>query len=176
MMMKRFLLTVIGNFDSQKICKEIALGITPIVDSPHLKFQHTKGVLIFHFETEVEKNEIYDYVTGILFGITETFILTEITDNVTVSLPEDVKGHLFDLEKSSEEVTMNIDMNSIKNNLEFNSDDEDDEDFIALLLGQKDTNLIKKPTLNHILDKINSSGFNSLTPYEKDILEEYSKN
>ena len=172
--MKRYLLTIIGNFNSEQICKEIAIGLTPIVDSPQLKFQHTKGVLVFHFQSEVIKEEIYDYVLGLVYGITESFILTEITDNVSVSLPEEIKGHLFDLENSSDDVSMNIDMRSVKESFEFDSDEELDEDIVTLLMGQKD--IIKKPTLNYILDKINSSGYNSLTQYEKDSLEEYSKN
>lgn len=172
--MKRYLLTIIGNFNSEQICKEIAIGLTPIVDSPQLKFQHTKGVLVFHFQSEVIKQEIYDYVLGLVYGITESFILTEITDNLSVSLPEEIKGHLFDLEKSSDDVSMNIDMRSVKESFEFESDEELDEDIVTLLMGQKD--IIKKPTLNYILDKINSSGYNSLTQYEKDSLEEYSKN
>ena len=173
--MKRYLLTVIGNIDSEKKCQDIAIGLSPIVDSPHLKFQHTKGILIFHFESEVDKLEIYDYVIGLTYGIADTFILTEINDNASVYLPEKIKGHLFDLQNSSSDVSMNIDMNVIKNNSDSNEEEEDDEEFIALLLSQTDT-ILKKPTLNYILDKINSSGYESLTEYEKDTLEVYSKN
>jgi len=173
--MKKYLLTVIGNFNSEQMCKELAIGITPIVDSPNLKFQHTKGILIFHFESEVDKTEIYDYVLGLTYGITETFILTEINDNVSVSLPEEIKGHLFDLENSGDDVSMNIDMRITKNSLEFNIDEEEEEDYIALLLAEKDK-IFAKPTLNHILDKIGSSGYDSLSQFEKDVLEEYSKN
>ena len=32
------------------------------------------------------------------------------------------------------------------------------------------------PTLDQILDKINSKGYESLTPFEQDVLEGYSKN
>lgn len=174
--MKRYLLTIIGNFSSEQMCKDMAIGLTPIVDSPQLKFQHTKGIMIFHFQSEVDKSEIYDYVRGLTYGITNTYILTEITDNVSVSLPEDIKGHLFDLETSGNGVSMNIDMNDMKNSMELElEENEEDEDFVALLLGQKDK-LITKPTLNYILDKINSSGYGSLSQFEKDTLEEYSKN
>ena len=31
------------DFKSDEICKEIALTVTPLVDSPHLKFQSSKG-------------------------------------------------------------------------------------------------------------------------------------
>jgi hypothetical protein len=172
--MKSYLLTAIGNFDSEELCKEIAISITPIVDSPHMKFQHTKGILMFYFSTEVDKIEIFDYVTGILFGITETFILTEVSDNVTVSLPSGIKEHLFDLENESNDINMNIDMNKVKNNIELFGDEEEDEDFVALLLGERER-LLKKPSLDQILDKINSKGYESLSQYEKDVLDSYSK-
>ena len=94
---------------------------------------------------------------------------------VVVHILAKIKGHLFDLQNSSSDVSMNIDMNVIKNNSDFNEEEEDDEEFIALLLSQTDT-ILKKPTLNYILDKINSSGYESLTEYEKDTLEVYSKN
>ena len=173
--MKNYLLTVIGNFDSEELCQDMAISLSPIVDSPHMKFQHTKGVLIFHFATEVDKVEIYDFVIGVFFGIVETFILTEITDNVSVCMPKEVKTHLFDLENVSDEIDMNIDMAQVKNNAEMFGDEEDEDDFVALLLGEKNK-LFKKPTLDQILDKINSKGYESLTPFEQDVLEDYSKN
>lgn len=172
--MKNYLLTVIGNFESEELCQDIAISLSPIVDSPHMKFQHTKGILIFHFATEVDKTEIYDYMSGVFFGITETFILTEINDNVSVSMPIDVKTHLFDLENEGEGIDMNIDMRQVKNNAEMFMEEEEEEDFVALLLGEKER-LFKQPTLDQILDKINSKGYESLTPFEKDVLEDYSK-
>lgn len=168
--MVKYLLTVFGNFESERMCKDLAVALTPIVDSPNLKFQHTKGVLIFHFATEVSKNEVYDYVLGLCYGITETFILTELTDNVTVSLPKEIKEHLLDLENIGKDVTMKIDINDI----EWDEDDED-EDFVASLLEQHNS-FIKKPSLDQILDKITSKGYQSLSEFEKDILESYSKN
>ena len=173
--MKNYLLTVIGKFNSEKMCQDLAISLTPLVDSPHMKFQHNTGVMIFHFATEVDKSEIFDYVSGILFGVTQTFILTEVSDNMTVSLPKEIKNHLFDLENVSDEVDMNIDMTQIRNNAEMFGDEEDDEDIVALLLGEKD-DLVKRPTLDQLLDKINSKGYQSLTPFEQDVLEGYSKN
>jgi len=172
--MKNYLLTVIGNLESEELCQSMAISLSPIVDSPHLKFQHTKGILIFYFATEVEKSEIYNFVLGELFGITESFILTEITDDVSVCMPKEIKNHLFDLENVSDEIDMNINMSHVSNNAEMFGDEEDEDDFVALLLGEKDK-LFKRPTLDQILDKINSKGYQSLTPFEQDILDGYSK-
>jgi len=172
--MDRYLLTIIGDFKSEEECTEIAMAITPIVDSPHLKFQHSKGILLFHFETDVNKDEIFGYIQTVLFGITETFILTEITDNVSVSVPEDIKVHLFDLENVSDDVSINIDMRQVKNNSDLYMDEEEEDDFVALLLGEREQ-FLKRPTLDQILDKILSKGYQSLSPFEQDILDGYSK-
>jgi hypothetical protein len=173
--MKNYLLTVIGNIDSDKICENIAISLSPIVDSPHMKFKYKKGILLFHFASDVYKDELYEFIVGELFGISESFILTEINDNVSVFMNEKLKKHLFDLENIGEEVTMNIDMSQIKNNTGVFEDEEDDDDFVALLLGEKEK-IFKRPTLDQLLDKIISKGYQSLTPFEQDVLEYYSKN
>lgn len=170
--MKNYLLTIIGTVDSKKMCQEIALSISPLVDSPNLKFQHKNGVLLFHFASEVSKVEIYDYLNGILYGIQEAFILTEMTDNVSVSMNEELVGHLFDLENVGDDVSMRLDMDRVLNNDDF-EEEESDDDYISTLLSQ--VNNLKKPTLDQILDKINSKGYDCLTPFERDTLENYSK-
>lgn len=172
--MKKYILTIIGKFEDEKMCQDMALTLTPIVDSPHLKFQHTNGILIFHFASEVGKTEIFDYVGGVLYGITEAFILTEFHDNMTLSMPQEIREHLLDLDNTSSDVDMHIDLNRIKKNLDFMEEEEDD-DFVALLLGEKN-NLFKKPSLDQILDKMIDKGFEKLTEFEKDILKSYSKN
>lgn len=172
--MKKYILTIIGPFESEKLCKEMAIALTPLVDSPHMKFQHTNGALIFHFASEVSKVEIYDYVGGVLYGTTEAFILTEINDNLTLSMPKEIKEHLLNLETSTEDAEIKIDMSRIKKNLDFMEEEEDD-DFVTLLIGEKN-NFFRKPSLDEVLDKMIETGYDKLTQYEKDILKSYSKN
>ena len=169
--MKRFLLLIIGDFSSEKVYKDIALNIYPLVDSPQLKFQHSKGVLIFHFASEVTQEEIETYIQGILYGITNSFILTEFTDKVSVVMPDNIKEHLINLDKSDDDVEMKISIDESFNIFEESEDDE----FVALLLDEVKKK-IKKPTLDQILDKILSKGVESLSIFEKEILETYSKN
>ena len=172
--MKNYLLTIIGGVESEKMCGELAISISPIVNSSNLKFQHSKGIMLFYFASQEEKSEIYNYVKDILYGLTDNFILTEITDNVSVSLEEETMKHLFDLENVNENVTMRIDMERILKNMDFVEEEDIEDDFMALLLGQKEK-VIKEPSLDCILDKINSSGYDSLNSYEKDTLKKYSK-
>lgn len=180
--MKKYLLTAIGNFESTNVCKDLAVAITPLVDSPQLKFQHTNGVLIFHFASKISKEDILEYLSGLFYGVTDTYILSEMSDNLSVIMPEVVKGHLFDLEKSDENISMKIDMERIKNNLDWDFTDEDydynDEDeraIIELLMGGRNKKVVR-PSLNEILDKISNGGVESLSPLEKRTLETYSKN
>jgi hypothetical protein len=174
MNMNKYLLTILGDFETLENCKNIALSITPVVDSPNLKFQYDKGVLIFHFSSEIPKEEIFEYIRGILYGITDSFILTSMSDDVSVSMPQDRYNHLFDLESSDGDMDMKLDMNRIKNNLDFM--EEEDDDIVALLLEEmKDKGFFKKPSLNQILDKVLSSGIESLSSFEKETLETYSK-
>ena len=171
--MTKFLLTVIGDFKQEDLLSEIALTITPIVDSPHLKFQSSNGTLIFHFASEVNQEEIHDYIQGSLFGLIDSFILVEYTDKVSVCMTKELKDHLFDLENESDGVSINMNMNHIKNNTDFMEDEEDD-DFVALLLNQVKEK-VKKPSLDYILDKIANKGMDSLSQFEKDTLDLYSK-
>lgn len=172
--MKKYILTIIGSFQNEKLCEEMAIALTPLVDSPHMKFHLTNGVLIFHFASEVSKVEIYDYVGGVLYGTTNAFILTEINDNLTLSMSKEIKEHLLNLESSTEDAEIKIDMNRIKKNLDFMEEEEDD-DFVTLLLGEKN-NFFKKPSLDEVLDKMIEKGYDKLTQYEKDILKSYSNN
>jgi hypothetical protein len=172
--MNKYLLTILGEFKTKEMCQNVALSITPIVDSPNLKFQHANGVLIFHFSSEIPKEEIYEYVKGVLYGLTDSFILTTMTDDVSVSMPDDIYNHLFDLESADGEMDMKLDMNRIKKNLDFMEQEEDD--LVALLLEEmRENNIIKRPSLDQILDKVLTNGMESLSPFEKDTLETYSK-
>jgi regulator of replication initiation timing len=175
--MNYYLLSVTSDFASDGLCKEIALSISPIVDSPNLKFHYTRNQIIFSFGTETPKDEIYEYINGVLYGLSEIFILTEIVDDFSVLLPDDIKDHLFDLDNVGENVTMKLDMERIKKNLDFSfeEDDEDDEnDIMSLIFRNKD--VTPNPTLDQILDKLYSEGIESLSSKEKNILETYSQN
>ena len=175
--MNYYLLSLTNDFASEGMCKEIALSISPIVDSPNLKFHYTRNQIIFSFGTETPKDEIYEYITGILYGLVEIFILTEVVDDFSVSLPKDIRDHLFDLENVGENVTMKLDMERIKKNLDFSFDDDeedDDDDIMSLIFKNKDTT--PTPTLDQILDKLYSEGIDSLSSKEKNILETYSQN
>jgi hypothetical protein len=170
--MKKYILTVFGDFKSEAICQEIAIALTPLIDSPNLKFQYTNGVLIFHFASEMEMSDIHEFLEITSYDLYNSFILSEFTDKVSVFMPEDTKNHLFDLDNVSESASISLDL-GVKSRFDDNM--EEDDEFVALLLNEVKKNL-KLPSLDSLLEKIKMEGIEKLTPYEKGILDNYSKN
>ena len=71
-------------------------------------------------------------------------------------------------------MTGSLDMVRVKNNLDFMEEEEDD--IMALLLDEmREKNLFRKPSLDQILDKVLTNGIDSLSSFEKNTLETYSK-
>jgi hypothetical protein len=171
--MKKYLVTIFGDFKSDDICKEIAISLSPVVDSPNLKFQFTKGVLIFHFASEMDMSDIHEYLEMTSYDLYESFILSEYTDKVSVFMTEENKKHLFNLDKNDTNNGIELVLTP-KNGIQYMDEDEDDE-FVALLLNEV-KNHIKTPTLDQLLEKIKNEGVGNLTPFEKGTLDNYSKN
>jgi hypothetical protein len=171
--MNKYLLTVIGDFKSQEKLKEIALAFSPLVDSPTLKYQYTKGVLLFHFASEMDMKDIHEFLELTSYELYDSFILSEMTDKMSVFMPQEYVDHLFNLEDNSEQNEYDVVLIP-KNNAQ-HGDDVEDEEFVALLLDEVKRHL-KPPSLDQLLEKIKNQGIESLTPFEKGTLENYSKN
>ena len=168
--MKKYLLLVFGDLEKENVIDAVFHGMSTVVDSKFLKFQFTNGTGIFHFASEVNHEDLYDYITGLLYGISENFILTEMTDKLTVHMEEKVKTHLLDLDNETESVEMTFDFSTMdKPGME-----EFGNDFVEFILDEFKKE-VKPPSLNQILDKINEKGIKSLSAYEKEILDNYSK-
>ena len=99
--MKKYLLTVFGNFESEQ-CEEIAHCLEPLVDSTHLKFQFRNNVVLFHFASEFIMGDIHEFVELMSYDLFDSFILSEYNDTVSVFMTDDLKSHLFDLDNETE--------------------------------------------------------------------------
>jgi hypothetical protein len=169
--MKKYLLTVFGNFEEEQ-CEEIAHCLEPLVDSTHLKFQYRNGVIIFHFESEIQMVDIHEFVELTSYDMYDSFILTEYNDNVSVFMTDDMKQHLFDLENETEDaITFDL---VPKNRMDNYYDEDNEDDIVTVLLNEVKKNL-QLPTLDQLLDKVVEHGVESLTPYEKATLDNYSQ-
>lgn len=173
--MKKFLLIIFGDYLQDKegsdYLKKFAISLTPLVDTPQIKFQFTKGTSIFHFGTEVPMEEIDYYVKSCVEydGTNLSYILTEMNDKVSVSFPQVTYEHLMDLDSDkSSEIRLSQNTNRTQreeNDIQFEN--------LASLLELINNETI--PSLDSILEKIKDNGIGSLTNYEKDVLSEYSK-
>jgi len=164
--MTKYLLTVIGNVNEDD-CPDIVLAMSDIIDSENVKFLHSPNSYMVCFESSVEKSNIFCYLQDILFDISDTYILSVINDNSTVSIPKSASEFIFDL-NSAGEFTINL------TKQDYDEDDDDTE--LIELLRQRMGKEYQKPSLDFLLDKISQKGLNSLTQFEKQSLESYSKN
>jgi hypothetical protein len=84
--------------------------------------------------------------------------------------------HLFDTNNDSENVEMRIDMKREmfgEDEREIYTEEEDREylnNILAELKGR-----IRRPSVDEILDKIKDKGIDSISQFEKDILDNYGK-
>jgi len=171
--MKKYLLTIFGSFE-EKDCITIANNLQPIVDSLNLKFQYRDNVIILHFGSEFLLDDIHEFIkmTDDVEETFDMFILSEFNDTVSVHMTDGTDEQLFNLDEEDE----NIDMVKVtpKGKLE-NYYDEDNENDIALVLLNEIKKNLNTPSLDQLLDKMVEHGVDSLTPYEKAILDNYSQ-
>jgi hypothetical protein len=72
----------------------LQFALSPIVDSPNLKFQFTKGVLIFHFASEMDMSDIHEYLEITSYDLYDSFILSEYTDKVSVFMSDEITRNI----------------------------------------------------------------------------------
>jgi len=171
--MKKYLLTIFGKFE-EKDCMTIANNLQPIVDSQNLKFQYRDNVIILHFGSEFLLDDIHEFIkmTDDVEETFDMFILSEFNDTVSVHMTDGTDEQLFNLDEEDE----NIDMVKVTPKGKFeNYYDEDNENDIALMLLNEIKKNLNTPSLDQLLDKMVEQGVDSLTPYEKAILDNYSQ-
>ena len=170
---KKYLLTIFGSFE-EKDCITIANNLQPIVDSQNLKFQYRDNVIIVHFGSEFLLDDIHEFIkmTDDVEETFDMFILSEFNDTVSVHMTDGTDEQLFNLDEETE----NIDMVKVTPKGKFeNYYDEDNENDIALVLLNEIKKNLNTPSLDQLLDKMVEHGVDSLTPYEKAILDNYSQ-
>jgi hypothetical protein len=172
--MKKYLLTIFGDLEIYEKQEEVVISLSPLVDSPSLKFQYGKEFMIVHFASELEPKEIYEFLEMCSENLYDSFILSEYNEKVSVFMSNENREHLFDLDgskgTSGQEMIITINKDE-----EYFEDDEEEDEFTSKIIAELKRQL-KPPTLDQLLDKINEKGYEVLSNFEKGILENYSKN
>jgi hypothetical protein len=158
--MKKYQLAMFGNFESDVIFDEIGFSLQTILNLSQLEFKHNNGLLIWYFESEMDKKTIRE-----LMEINSSW-------NFKLCVYSFIMGeyHTDKVENSNidSERIINRDNNQVEDYLEEN------DEFVTLLLNEIKGST-KQPSLDELLDKICEEGIQSLTPYEKATLDNYSQ-
>jgi hypothetical protein len=121
---------------------------------------------ICYFESEMDLISIHTILAKKIDRLHVLVILSEVSDNLSVHMSEEIAQHLFDLES---EIDESYDIPGLEGEIDFSDD-------FAVQLLEEVRRQIKTPTLDDLLDKIKVGGVSSLSPFEKGVLETYSKN
>ena len=178
--MKDYIGIIFGNMNSERKVYDIMMSITPVVNSEAMKFHYNETSIVFHFESDESQSEIFEYIKTALHDEMDMLFVTE-TNNMSIFMDSLLENHLMNLTES-ENSNMVIDMDKVRKGedgllerdlinlpIVFDSDEDDDDDQIKIL--QKKS---KKPSLDDILDKIGTEGFDALSKTEIQILNSYN--
>ena len=192
----QYLLFVYGDFrNKDKVVELISLQLSSFTTmTSNIKFNYGDYGAIYNFESEHNFFNIRDHVHIILEKVSFQYFLIEKPKNMYAYMPPELKINLFDLLSDNDNKEYNIteeeeesgytnltDMFYYTTNTTFSEEDlfkgiDKDQLFQNIMerLKYEDEDQ-PKPTVDDILDKIRDKGMDSLTSYEKKLLEEYSK-
>jgi hypothetical protein len=175
--MKKYLLFMMGDFTGREnVIRDVADCISPIADSPSVKFLFGDYNVIIHFWSNVNFEELREFLSFSISSAAPQYFIMEYTDNMSVVLPRTLFEHLFDLDKKDTDVDLNTrnfglqktGLGMTAKELDEQFDEEIDEKIFEEIMNKAG---FKKPTVDEILDKINEFGIESLTPLEQSVLK-----
>lgn len=170
----KYLLFIYGDYtENEPHIDLIADFLAPNCKNAAIKFQKGPAGAIYHFESDIDSKKLGKYLENTITDLTAMFFLVPVTDDVMISVDDDIMSHLFNLSDDNSGVEKFYD---IKDN---NEDFVDLVNKFALYMEQEVSNIVKKEveplSLDQILDKILENGLENLTDNEKQLLDEYSK-
>lgn len=175
-----YLITMLGDFQDNDRVRAINICLAPMVSSKELKLSNTNTLIISHFESDWDLNNITSYVKDVLNNQVDMVIVSP-SENVSILANNDFASHLTDLEQEIENPNVQPDTVKVHSGFEklqqdmmdmMEEDDDDDEDEIKTIIQKYKKNTL---SLDDLLDKITEFGFNSLTENEKKLLQKLSK-
>jgi len=175
----KYLLTIfIEHKDQESFVKSVGREIQDIAKTSAIKYFFGPQAAIFTFETKTSFVDVKEFFDNILSDLSITHILVPIkTDKMSYWFEKEHEKHLFgtDVCTTNEEFSME-EQNDMIDAMYGGLNSFMDKDIsIKNIFDMIDNQPQEVPTLDDLLDKINNSGFDSLTKDEKDLLKQYSK-
>lgn len=180
---KYFLIFFARFGNNKKLLSDILAQFDGILSSNFLKYQEGDDFVIAHFETDETLKNLREYCSLVLDDTVGNYILFPYNKNVTLSLPEDFKGHLLDLDND------NFNIQGLNEENDCEDEDEEEDDILSEIYkknGKKhpleqllktvfESSQDEEMSLDELLEKVQKNGFKSLTKKEKELLYDYSK-
>ena len=164
--MKTYMLNLHYMEESDFLIDGLILELEKIANNKRVNEMRATESCICYFESEMDLISIHTILANKIDRLHVLVILSEVSDNMSVHMSEEIAQHLFDLES---EIDESYDIPGLEGEIDFSDD-------FAVQLLEEVRRQIKTPTLDDLLDKIKVGGVSSLSPFEKGVLETYSKN
>jgi hypothetical protein len=175
--MTKYFLTLFVNVSTESI-DQMSKDLSSIADTDLVRYLHsdTNNALIFHFQTDLDPQELKELIYLTFCQYSTFFILTEMTENAMLGMSRENMEHLLSLDNQPVDFEENPTIQQVEEMLdEMTVDGEIDSELMAIKLMANVKKNSRIPTLNELLDKISDFGIESLNKFEKDILNSYSK-
>ena len=171
-----FLLTILStNIKDQEFVKHLNRYMSPIVETDGKYVQYGHGLMLYHFDTQLDLTGLRDYMKGFVETFDVSFILTEVNESTITSMDEVQGIEIFDFGPEMNLQVYNIvgkENNMFENFFELDEVTEEfDTDEMVQKLMKKYALKEKEPTLDEVLEKIHEEGIDSLSLQELAILK-----
>jgi hypothetical protein len=174
--MKYILVGMSMKYSDEMEVNQLVGKLSQKIKIQRMNFGFGEGICVIHFETQVRFDKLKMEVSSVMSSESPIhFLLKNDSKTALISLPDSYSG-ILDLDKTIGGVCMTEKKSDLKNFLELLREINQDNciiDFEPTELGEEDLYI---PTLDELLDKICQCGYDSLSLYEREVLNTYSKN
>ena len=169
------LLFAFGDYKEEDPNIKLIIDFVSQISTSDVRYQFGESGIIVNFRTKLNTDELSQFFETNLTKLTAMFFVFPVTDNMILSMDEDIHSHLFgepDKKSDIPNLKYSVNMTDIPN---FDESITSSLDKVFNLLFQPVEEPVKVLTLDQLLDKILECGIESLSKDEIDMLNEYSK-
>ena len=141
-----------------------------------MNFAFGDGISVIHFETQIRFDKLKMEVSKVMSSDCPVHFLFKNDSKMSlISLPDSYNG-ILDLDKTIGGVCMTEKTSDLKNFLDLLKEINQDNCIIDFIPEESEGEELYIPSLDDLLDKICQCGYDSLSLYEREVLNTYSKN
>ena len=141
-----------------------------------MNFAFGDGISVIHFETQMRFDKLKMEVSNVMSSDSPVHFLFKNDSKMSlISLPDSYNG-ILDLDKTIGGVCMTEKTSDLKNFLDLLKEINQDNCIIDFIPEESEGEELYIPSLDDLLDKICQCGYDSLSLYEREVLNTYSKN